>query len=255
VCVTAAPGTEPDASADAPVDPTWGCLNSTPPALPAQDDSRTLRIEAKLVELFTNAPVVGMDLRLCRGLDVLCQSPLGKTATNDAGVYGFDVPFAFRGFVDGTPPDGSTLMPIISPFMRPPTQEHRLADDTPYSVPSQATLESLLAIIGRQVAPSSGHVFGLALDCAGKPAVGVVLTSRNTTAESVGYYLDDSRLPNTTQGATSSQGEVGYVNLPPGPVTFTYAKVDGTPIGTATVLVRAGTVTYADFSPNATSNP
>ena len=54
---------------------------------------------------------------------------------------------------------------------------------------------TLLDVIKRKVNPDTGHAFGLAVDCQGRPVAGVRLEATPVGPDSVPYYADETRLP------------------------------------------------------------
>lgn len=233
-----------DASAS---DPIWGCVGKV--SWPAEDPTRTIVDRGQFLRIFSEAPIPGLVLRACRGIDATCASPIRETITDAEGYYSLTLPFAFRGYLETRPTPAqevlAMLLPVVTPAVMDLTDASR-ADSVHAS--SAIDLGSLLDIIGRKLNPDEGHIFGLAVDCQGRPVQGVTLEATPTAADSIAYYVDDNRLPNLTQKFTSSRGELGFVNLPPGPVTLHYSAA-GRRVGSTTVQMRKATVTAVGLAP------
>ncbi len=242
-CVASVPDAASDASAS---DPIWGCLGKV--SWPAEDPTRTIVDRGQFLRIFSEAPIPGLVLRACRGIDATCASPIGETVTDAEGDYALTLPFAFRGYLETRPTPAQEVLAMLLPIVTPPVVDIAEMTRGPAHAPSAIDLGSLLDIIGRKLNPDEGHIFGLAVDCQGRPVQGVTLEATPTVADSLAYYVDDNRLPNLTQKSTSTRGELGFVNLPPGPVTLRYSAA-GRRVGSTTVQMRKATVTAVRLAP------
>lgn len=240
-----------DAGSDGSSDPAWGCVGSI--SWPPQDDTRQVTTEGRMLGLFSEAPIVGSTVRACAGIDFLCTRPIATATTDARGIYSIKVPFAFRGFLEVTHAAGASVMPLLLPYTAPPVADQAV-DAEPVHVPTESELQGLLQVIGRELVPEAGHVFGLTVNCQGKPTSGVVLQAAPVLAQSLAFYTDESRLPATTQTSTSSRGEGGFINLPVGPVTLRYSREAGQAVGSLTVPVRKGAITAAVLGPTPLTN-
>lgn len=242
-CVAATDAaTEPDAGSD----PTWGCVGHV--TWPPEDGTRSVALNERVLHLLNDSPIPGMTFHPCRGLDISCSSPLSEATSDANGAYSLKVPFGFRGFLEGVPPPDSGVMPLLLPLVPPPFADEVPGSTEPVHVPTVDELRGLLTVIKRDVNPETGHAFGLAVDCQGKPAPGVRLEVTPVGPESVPYYSDETRLPSVTLGETTARGELGVVNLPPGPTTFRYF-LGSRLIGTTTAQIRKGAVTAIALPP------
>ncbi len=245
------PSASADAGADAQLDadtddPIWGCVGRV--TWPPEDGTKTVVQTQRILHLLDETPLVGVKVHACRGLDISCSSPLTESTTDATGTFSFKVPYGFRGFLEGIPPPDSGVMTLLSPFLPPPFVD-QVADLTePMHCPTEAELGGLLDVIKRKVNPDTGHAFGLAVDCQGRPVAGVRLEATPVGPDSVPYYADETRLPSVTLSETTSRGEMGIVNLPPGPVTFRYF-VGSRLVGTVTAQIRKGAVSAIAFAP------
>jgi hypothetical protein len=246
VCVPA-PDAGGDAADAADIDPSWGCVGKI--TWPDEDRTRTTRVAGQLLRIFSNAPLPGVEMRLCGSLDVLCTAPLHTTVTDADGRYEQTVPYGFRGFTETRPPAGAEVMPMLIPTLPPPTED-RLLEDGGASIhdPSAADLDSLLGVVGKKTEPEAGHVIAVVSDCRDHLASQVVLEAEPLLPTSLAYYLDETGLPNPQQTQTSSRGSLGVINLPPGPVILKWRR-DGRLLGTVSVQIRKGTLTAVALEP------
>lgn len=121
---------------------------------------------------------------------------------------------------------------------------------------SDGTLRGLVGVIGQTLDEKAGHLFALALDCQGKVASGVSITSSGGIGQRTqGFYMDAQGLPDANRTETSHHGEVGYVNLAAGEAGVDVVTVTATHhatrqrIGTYPTLVRSGFITYLALAP------
>lgn len=152
------------------------------------------------------------------------------------------------------------LMPSMSMLSPPPTMSDDLdAAINEISSPhifSASTITGLLLLVQKPLSPTAGHVFGIAEDCQDNPTAGVFITvTGGLGPDSLVYYTDSSGGVSVTQGATSSRGETGYVNLEPGATGINTVSVTATrkdtnqTIGQYTALIRTGYITLLAMTP------
>jgi hypothetical protein len=86
-------------------------------------------------------------------------------------------------------------------------------------------------------------------DCNGKAAVGVSIVADGIDPGAVEFYSVGG-LPTAAASETAAEGFGGFVNLPPGPLAVK-GVVGGTKreLQTISVLIRAGSITYAKLVP------
>ena len=250
VCVAGAA----DAAADVqPVDPAWGCIGSV--TWGKQDSAQKVWYRARYLKLISDDPVVGMTVQACNRLDPACQSPVGSGTTDSDGYVNLQVPKFFEGSLFLTPPASfPEMVPSIDTVIPPPGADAILDASIPTSsaaeLASAAQLNFLLAQIQSQLDPNLGHVFGFVVDCQGKTASNVSLRINPKDKSTIQYYADTNGTPSITATQTSQIGEAGFINAPTGVVTIE-ATVNSISkkLGTYTVLVKPGTITYLPIPP------
>lgn len=232
-----------------PADPKWGCLGNVvipPPAKPK------VKATIPFVELVQKTPITDIKVRLCARLDVSCNNPIGPLQTPGSdGKVSFDVDANFDGFAEVLPDKDDAGTPHYVPslvFFNPtPT------DDREYHqilLLSPSTLTTVAAAAGSSVDPKLGAIFYAARDCSDGSGEGVSVSIDRTESSTQGFYLIKG-LPSLAASATDSSGYGGIVNTP-----ISFVKVSATlfstkkPIGSTTVLSRAGTITYVYLVPS-----
>jgi hypothetical protein len=221
-------------------DPTWSCLGSVVrPPLDPHRVSATLT----LVDLITEEPLTNVDARLCRKLDITCEQPIQMGLRPDAsGRLVVQADAGFDGYVELSSP-GNT--PGLY-FFFPPLDSDRVVPFVPLMSPD--VLAGLALIGGRDLAADRGHVLLRAYDCLHRTAGGVTLGTVDADEQTSPFYVIE-KIPSATATATDGSGEGGLLNLRPGGVTLTGELADGTRIGTVSVFVRAGQITYTTVLP------
>lgn len=241
--------------------PDWSCLGLQPGPIGGPD---TVTYQAPVVYAGTQQPVQSLTVCVCYAADLPdsttfmwqgtllanpCNQPLtcfNAVTAGDAG-QAIDVPITF--------PGGSVLSQTGAQIV--------LAFLTPVTVPSLATAPGLLAfndyvttnLVGRPALqlntasyaqsiaalfPDAGTLdltLGVVLvhiyDCAGNPAAGVKATGFSTTGPSGIPFTIQPTGPTPLNLLTSSNGEYGFVNVPPGPYHIDAVREDGTKVGSA----------------------
>ena len=250
VCVAdVKPDSGIDAGPDAPVDPKWGCLGSVtipPPVKPK------VKVTIPFVELVQKTPITDIKVRACARLDVSCNNPVAPlTAPGADGKVSFTVDANFDGFAEVVPEKSDAGVPnYVSSlvfFNPPPTDDHVYPT---ILLLSPTTLGTVAAAAGSSVDPKLGSIFYAALNCAGDPGEGVSVSPDRTETSTQGFYLIKG-LPSLAASSTDTSGYGGIVNTP-----LSFVKVSAThfaskkPIGSTTVLSRAGTITYVYLVPS-----
>lgn len=218
----------------------WSCLGSVVwPA--AQNNLVTATLYLK--DLVTDEPVAGVSARICRKLDTTCNQPITAGLTSDAaGALVVQVQAGFDGYVELSP---SQKLRGSYYFYPPLTSDRKV----PY-VPllPLSSLSSLAGLGGTQLLADRGHVFLGTYNCLSQPAAGVRLRSNDFDASTTPFYLI-KRIPSMTATSTDSDGRGGVLNLRPGSVSLRGELASGESIGTVSVYVRPGEVTYTTLLP------
>ncbi len=248
----AAADVQPDVAPDVPLDPKWGCVGNI--EWTAADSTLPITYPMRLLRLFGDTPLQNVDIRSCAMLDLDCASPFSSAVSDERGVAVLELFKGFDGYLLIEPTaDYPDLVPSILPLVPPPADGMALPDDInelePVHLINQNEAAPVALILKTELDPALGHIFGLAVDCEGKPTAGVSLTIDTLSPKTVQYYINNS-LPSSTLGETTVTGEAGFINVPPGLITVTATSVDVGRTAKVTVLVRAGHIVYLPLSPS-----
>lgn len=244
---------------DAPVevgngiaDPRWACVGSV--KWENTDPSKRVNRRGRYLRLIGDQPVSGLTVRACGRVDLACSQPFDVTTTDEQGYVNVSVPAWFDGFMElPTATSFTTMVPSLS--SGPPSdidqpKDMVIKDDIAAHLLAEPELNILLAQIGQSVDPELGHIFALATDCNGAPANGVELVPAVRATKTTPYYTDTTGTPSVTSNQTAQAGEAGFVNMATGPVSLTARLAEsGRKIGTYTVIVRPGTISYVNVAP------
>jgi hypothetical protein len=186
---------------------------------------------------------------------------MGKLSFTEGGMPGylefFDKAVAPVGTCNGMPEPGPTSAyreslvfpgsPIVLP---PPTDIIRAVTNEGVCTIGNAT--------GVPEDPLRGITIVLTPNCMGQLAPGVAVTAQTMDSESRRLYFKNS-VPSEVATSTDAEGNVLFLNLPPGASTFTAslstpscnANPESCPvIGKATVFIRPQTITYVYLGPS-----
>jgi hypothetical protein len=222
----------------------WGCIGTV------EWDAATtepLNIHANLARLIGEQPVANAPAKVCAPLDVDCEMPLSEGVSDEDGKLVVEAHYGFRGYtLISPPPDYPEMAPAIM-WSNPPLFEEN-PDPNVAHLTSTGEVASAAAIVGADVDPAMGHLFGLTVDCMGQLTSGVVIKAGTVGPETTAYYIKGS-LPSPTATETDPNGQAGYVNLPPGNVTITATSTEAGKYAEVTILIKAGHVTYLALPP------
>jgi len=241
-----------DVAPDAPLDPKWGCVGDI--KWTAADSTQPITYPMRMLRLFGETPLKNLEVRSCAMLDLDCASPFSTAVSDERGVAVMELFKGFDGYLLIEPTEEfPDLVPAISPLLPPPAEGRALPDNItelePMHLVSLNEATPVALILKTELDPELGHIFGLAFDCEGKPTAGVSLTIDTLSPKTVQYYVNNN-LPSSTLGETTSTGEAGFINVPPGLITVTATSVDVGRTARVTVLVRAGHIVYLGLSPS-----
>jgi hypothetical protein len=223
-------------------DPTWACLGGVD--WPTPTDVRKATVTIKVRDLITEEPMVGVTGRLCRKLDLTCSDPVtSDLAADQNGNLVVIVDVGFDGYVEMRAKD---KMPGLY-FFYPPVDGDREVSFVPLLNP--AVLGQFAQLNGKQLVADRGHVLIGAYDCQKHPAEGLRFATTDGDGETTPFYVLE-KLPKVTATETDRSGRGGFINLRPGTVTVSADLVDGRHVGSASVLVRSGTITYTSLVPS-----
>jgi hypothetical protein len=224
---------------EAPVDQTWACLDATPEPV-----SGSVQVNITLVDLLKQTPLEGVTLSLCAKLDGTCSLPMQpQYVSNSAGQIDVVMPAGFDGYFQA---DGAGIYPSL--IFPPSTRKQR----APSTIPLMAYdfFATMAKGVRATVTADRSAILMTALDCLGRPAAGLQLSSPDIDAETVSYLIADG-MPSRTATVTDESGNGGFVNVPAGTVIINSSLESGNrPVGTAGVQARAGRVSMAIIMPN-----
>jgi hypothetical protein len=231
----------------------------------------TVQQDFQFLDALTQQPTMAVKAKLCGPLDGNCTTPTMSNLKPDSmGNLTIDIPQMPGFYLDlvddsmGTGGAGGTgplyrnsLAYLGSPIVVPPgLKTIRLI--------TNAGLQQLAAILSANEDPTHGVAVVLTPNCNDVRSAGVIVTTTDVDAETQIYYFKNS-LPNKTATETDGEGAVGIFNLPAGtagaPRSSTFTTRLATPecisnptscqqIGTATVFIRPGTLTYVHVGPS-----
>lgn len=247
VCTLPAPQVDGGDEDAGPVDPLYGCVGKTTPTKIEPDVP--IRFQWKFLGGLSGEPLANVKYKVCTGLDTGCSTPIAEGATAADGVIDVPLSKGFRGFMELSGGPNGDLQPSLF-YFKPPEKDVLVGPpETQANLLSVGEFAFLIGSLAKEAKPEYGHVFGLTLDCSNvTPAAGVTLDVSRVSNDSFPYYTDDNRTPTLTQTSTSTRGEAGYVNLPPGTVTLNYSR-QGQSLGNLTVVIRPNYITYAPMYP------
>lgn len=199
----------------------------------------------------TGKAVPGVTVKSCARTDAACASPLDQRTTDALGHVQ----------LTGPPGPGGTsaYVELTGAGIQPEIAFGGLVDgDVFASVPHQVgtldagTASTLFDLAGRVPqadagAPQYGVLTVLARSCKNSEIAGATVSSSNAGAAAVTSYLIGGR-PSQTAAGTDSSGVGSIVNHTVGPTTVT-VTLGGQPLGTESVLVRAGFMTTVVLPP------
>ena len=251
VCVVADSGLADTAPDDtAPADPKWGCIGHIPHS-PAMDPSVTVHEVARFIDLNLEKPIRGIGVKACPAFGD-CSTPYFTGTTDADGQIIEALPRYFSGYLDLSAPPGIDMVPALLYFGVPPDKDQLIVPplaSQPHMV-ARGDLDALYALIHAKNDPAVGAVISIATDCTGAPTAGVSISVGTRGVDTVTYYTDSSKLPSDTRTETSERGECGFADLPPGTVTITAtANTVSKKLGSFTVNIKAGTITYIAIAP------
>lgn len=270
ICVPTVTDSGPsDAGVDAPVDP-WACLDQ--PGPPIQDAVNRVVIRRRFAN-WVSGETRAMTGTVCGAIDATCASAqLGPLSVGADGYSDITVPRYVRGFLSlpgtlSTGADGGSTgrLPTYVSILPVPTQDEPKAEiDQVHTAPLvnweqwESTVNPSLNLMSSTLKAtlSAGQIIVTVFDCRGTPVSGATLklSQLSTNPKTTPFYVDNTTgLPVGTATATGGNGGAGFVNAPPTNLTLTieHPGLKRT-LGTYTVPVQAGTLTYLPAWPTGT---
>lgn len=221
-------------------DPTWACLDQ-----PNTDEvaAGTVHVVFTVADLLSQRPIAGIRLTLCAKLDANCTFPIAQYQSNSAGELDVELPAGFDGYFQTV---GDGIYPTL--FFPPNTRKQRAPSTLPM-VP-EGFFGQMFAQLGTSVSSDRTVIMTTALDCVGRPAAGMILSSPQADQDTVTYFLQGG-LPSRSAPATDETGAGGFVNVKSGTavITSTIAAIDRL-AGTVAVQTRPGHLTMVLVLPD-----
>jgi hypothetical protein len=220
--------------------PTWACLEET-----AVDSTPTDKVHVKLttIDLLSQRPIPGVRLTLCAKLDANCVKSLGEFQSSQSGEIDVEMPAGFDGYFQT---EGEGLYPML--FFPPNTRIQRAPGSLP--MVAKSFFATMFSGVGGPVSEDRTVVMTTALDCLGKPAPGLILSTPQADDKTVGYVLQGG-LPSRSAIATDASGAGGFVNINPGTVVINSTMASNNrPVGTVAVQSRPGYITMVLVMPS-----
>lgn len=234
-------------------DPRFACANDEPASI---DTSREVGVEIRFADSATGSAPSDLAVRLCATTDPNCEAPRstlsGETSDEGDGYVKLSadgaltgtVEYGFEGFFETTGGGYDKTLRYTSP---------PLSDDSVFDqiLLKSSTIDEFAGLLGSEFKRDThGLVFVLAHDCERAALSGVRFTVDNEDDSTVPFYVINTA-PSTTADKTDALGRAGFLNVPPGITLFTAEWADtGEPIGSASVVVRAGAVTTVAVLPS-----
>lgn len=223
----------------APIDQTWACLDK--PAA-SETVTGTVHVGVSFVDLLSTKALTGVVLSLCNKLDGDCILPI-KTYQSAEGPVDIEMPAGFDGYFQAS---GAGIYPTL---IFPPSTRRQRAPNTIPLVPA-SFYPTMVRGSGATVAEDRSMVITTALDCLGRPAAGLSLSSPQADDATVSYVLAGG-MPSRVLTVTDDSGGGGFVNIPAGGALIkSTLAANGRPVGTAGVQTRPGYVSMVLLMPD-----
>jgi hypothetical protein len=221
-------------------DPVWGCLGNVvwPPG-----SKPRYNVTIQFRDAVTGTPITAVTVSICRKQDFDCTNPIAAgLKPADSGDLAFQVDAGFDGFL-------SMNMVGALPglfFFYPPVNDDRVLAGVPLL--SKDILDQIGILAGKPYLPEKGVALLAAMDCRNQFAEGVHISSTDADQDTTAFYVIQ-KIPNSSATFTDSSGQGGLFNLRPGSVAIQGTLKDGRKVGTVTVVVKAGGITYTSMVP------
>lgn len=227
-------------------EPAWRCLGQPAEPVTPSPEPRRFRAPFLVQHLVNQQPLPGVQARLCRRIDVMCQNPLTEPLLTDAqGRVTLEVEEGFDGYAYF---ENTAIIPGLY-FFNPVRRDQ---PEAMISISSAEIITLLAAQAGATQEKERGVVLLSPWDCTGKPAAGVTLTPSGSEPGAVTFY-SEGNLPSGSATQTDAAGYGGLLNVAAGSITVTatIAKTQQR-LGQVTLLARPGAISYGSIVPNGT---
>jgi len=238
----------------------WQCLDAPIP-WPKPTSLNNITFSATIVDLLSENPYVGANVKACKQLDLQCDAPIDQAVTDSTGLVTLTVPagsVGFNGYLEITGGDdgtgqgaGSAIFPALY-YPEPPIVAPGWRGR--FQFVSAGDLPVLAVFTTVDIDPTRGHLAVNAEDCNFSGAGGISLT-----ADAIAAHPDDMKIktfyfingvPNIHATETDPLTAIaGFVNLPPGSTLISGTAPGGKKMGTITYNIRPGWFTTSSFPP------
>ena len=220
--------------------PDWSCLGTIPPA---SYTSGQVSGDVALSDIVSGDPMADIDISVCALSDPDCANPMGSATTDEFGNAPIDVTTAEPIYFEMS----GTSFPTTLGVVHAPFEASFLST---WTVLDLETLDLFLSLAtgGGTAMAGRGHVGLRIVDCINVRAEDVTFELDIADAQTSLAYFNATGLPDLSLTATTSSGEAGFANVPPGEGTLTVkvAETDEV-ITTRTVLIRADATTLLNL--------
>lgn len=220
-------------------DPKWACVDDPVPP----DTTGTYQVTLHVRDVLGSAPLSGVLAQLCRKLDANCERPVGKSAVSDeTGKVVLAVDGSFDGYVQMTDP---AIAPSLYFFNPPVIADQELP---PISLASPAVAAGIALQAGGTWLTDHGIMLLTTSDCKKQPAANISYSVGGTKDPATFIFYLVAGLPTTDTSVTDFTGYGGLMNMPAGVSTISALHApDQRSVGTISLLVRPGAVTYSQI--------
>lgn len=223
----------------------WSCVGA--PSPPQEVEPGDYEITITIRDLQSTRPVEGAIIKACAKDDVMCEDPLATQTTDAGGVAALTVPQSASGFEGYLDIQEGGVFPAIGMFPAPLIGDKAISFD----LLGVNTAALFAAIISLELNPDRGHVAGTSVECAGRAANGVSLSTDYPEDGTTTAYIKGAN-PSAEATETDASGIGAVFNLPPGQWTLTGTRAeDGTTLYVRPFFTRAGFLTqFSELPPN-----
>lgn len=214
----------------------WACLGQNVPIA-----TEPVAFQVPVADIF-GEPMPGIPVKLCNAVDTDCKSPLEELTTDEEGLLTFEVPEAFRGYLDVNLPG---LFPQVNFLPEVLTNPSFLPI---VSLSPAPIIEALAQQVGDTADPERGHLVVSVASCA-SGAPNLVISSGRADEKTIPYYVSAS-VPAPDRTSTTEEGAGGFLNLRVG-TGEVRASLDDEQLFSRNVFIRKGTITSVHFQPPA----
>jgi hypothetical protein len=185
-----------------------------------------------------------VSIAACVNDDLDCTQPTAYATTDRDGEATVTVPANFSGYMQQT--ERSDYTPAMYFMLAQLPDDGRLRN---FPLIPSGSFDGLHLALGTRADSTRGHAMLIVEDCTGLTLSGISFMSPQSDTATTEFYVVD-QIPTTSASETSTEGDGGFTNLPPGIVQITATnKKTGVVINTISLLIRAGTITTAYIRP------